>query len=521
LTASRTLTIGEALDLGTQYAINGRHADAIGVFRGVLVHEPANFEAMMRLGSSLFETGRLHEALYCFWRGKKLAPRHPLALTNYGLALSQLGHADEGVSDLERAVVLAKKNPQTAPAVLALIHNNLGNCLERLGKYQEAFDTLMQGIRFNPDDPFPHYNIGVCLLRLNRHLEAIGFLTRSLELARREGADISRTNEADARYNRALAWLLLGNLKRGFEEYEYRLATSENGKPYFGLPPEKKWNGEGDLEGKTLLLYCEQGLGDDIQFFRFLAPLIEIAKPARIKMACHKETRVLLPDIGIEFLDHGAKIEDGDYDAWEALMSLPFCFGIESEADLKITGPYVVPQIEPARLERFGSDMKRDGNCFRVGVCWSGNFCHKNDRHRSIALDKFKALFEETACTFYSLQQIRPGEQEQFEALRQELPNLRAFEFSDFRDTAAAILNLDLVITVDTAVAHLAASLGVPTWILLPAFATDWRWQLERRDTPWYPAARLFRQAAANRWADTIEEVRLELAHVSAGSAAA
>ena len=178
-TQSRDLSIGEALDLGVQFAMAGNNKSACTMFRGVLIHEPENFEAIERLGSSLFEMGEYHEALYWFWRGRKIDRRQPLALTNYGLCVSQLGHWEEGIEDLRRAVYQAEKNPLSNEA-MALVYNNLGNTLERLKHYDEALVTLDKGIAYNPKDSFPHYNRGIVLLRLNRQHDAIASLDRAL-----------------------------------------------------------------------------------------------------------------------------------------------------------------------------------------------------------------------------------------------------------------------------------------------------------------------------------------------------
>jgi Flp pilus assembly protein TadD len=507
------LSIGEALDLGAGYAMAGDHPSAMAMFRGVLVHEPENFEAIERLGTSLFETGKLHEALYWFWRGRKINRRNPIALSHYGLCVAQLGHPEEGLADLERAAHHTAKTP-LSPAAKALIYNNLGNTLERLGRHEAALVALDKGIAFDPSDPFPHYNRGIALLRLNRHREAIASLDHSLELRAPATDSVSRLNEADARYNRAMARLLLGDL-RGFADYEARLTSSENDTPNLNLPADKKWQGEA-LTGKTILIHAEQGLGDTIQFLRFV-PLIR-ERAGNVLLRVHDKLTPLVRDIpGVTVLELAAGDTVEGFERWAALMSLPLYLGIDTEQDLP---PPWQPSIEPERVARLRASLDPPANELNVGVCWAGNFQHKNDAHRSIPLAKFGAIFEAKA-NFVSIQQMRAGETNEFAALQRRHPFLSALWLDDLRDTAAAIAALDLVVTVDTAVAHLAATLGVPTWILIPAYSTDWRWQLGRTDSPWYPRATLYRQPKVGDWQTVLDHVTRDLDAMAAQRAAA
>lgn len=493
----RDLTIGQALDLGTELAMRGDHRGAIGLFRGVLIHEAENFEAIERLGSSLFELKHYYEALYRFDRGLKLNRKHPMALTNYGLCLSQVGHPDEGLPYLERAVYQAEGREDLSRQARALIYNNLGNTLERLQRYAEALPILEKGIAQNPNDAFPHYNRGIVLLRLNRHREALAAFDHALSLD---------PDNADAHYNRGMGRLVLGELKQGFEDYEYRLVTSETGVPNLGLPADKKWTGQ-DITGKTLLIHGEQGLGDDIQFFRYLTVLAERHPNAKLKLVCHTATSPLVEAarLPIELLKTGEPLAADCFDYWVPLMSLALRLGTIDEAS--IPAPFWFP-VSTGRAEHWKTTIAPVGGALNVGCVWAGNFQHKNDAHRSIPLKQFGALFNTPGCNFVSLQQMRQEDMAEFAKLKEKHGDwLKALYFDDLRDTAAAILNLDVVVTVDTAVAHLAASLGVPTFILLPAFSTDWRWQRERSDSPWYPTARLLRQSKVGNWATVIAAV--------------
>jgi tetratricopeptide (TPR) repeat protein len=502
---TRDLSIGEALDLGTGYAIAGNHASAIEIFRGVLLVEPENFEAIQRLGTSLFETGELYEAFYWFWRGKKINRRQPLALSNYGLCVSQLGHFEEGLPDLQLAIFHAEKAGDSfSRAAKSLTYNNLGNTLERLKRHAEALVAFDKGIAYEPNDPFPHYNRGIALMRLNRHREAIEALSHSLSLDWAVDGSPSRLNPADVRYNRGMASLLLGDMQGGFADYEYRLLTSESAVHNLGLDPALKWQPGDAIEGKTLLVHCEQGLGDTIQFLRFV-PLLADLGPKEVRIVAHAPIRPMIDIPGVRVMQPGDALTD-QYDCWVALMSLPLHLGIE---EATIPAPWQ-PNIEGATIQ-----VEPEGG-FNVGVCWAGNFQHKNDEHRSIPLSQFAALFDAEGCDFTSVQQMRPGETHEFAEIKATHPNLEALLLNDFRDTARVLLTLDLVVTVDTAVAHLAGTLGVPTWLLVPAYSTDWRWQLDRTDSPWYPSVKLYRQPKVGDWKSVLDRVKRDLVSLAA-----
>ena len=491
---SRNLSIREALDYGVGFAERGKYANAEALFRGVLIHEPQNFEAFERLGSVLFEQRQFYEALYWFWRGIKVARRQPLALTNYGLTLAQLGHADEGLPYLQRAAAICEQG--ASEPVKALVWNNLGNTLERLGKFKEALPALDKGIKYDPVGPFPRYNRGIVLIRLGRYEEAVTSLNEALKFHHQQ--PIPNNHEiADVHYNRGMALLTLGDLKNGFADYEYRLQTSENQDHNFGFPPEKKWNGE-ELGDTPLLIIGEQGLGDNIQFLRFLPEALKRAP--NLTLAVHSAVAPMVREQwpNVPLLPAKTEIPHDQIGRWCAMMSLPHALGIERESDLPM--PWF-PALDPARVNALLSEGNHGG--LRVGVCWAGNFNHKNDHNRSIPLDLLHRLFE-TGCQFVSIQQLRPGEEAPFSKLK-ETYGIETHDLTDMRDTAAIIAGCDLVISADSAMAHLSGSIGRPTWVLIPAQNTDWRWQLHRKDSPWYPSMRLWRQERGKGWGPVID----------------
>lgn len=530
------LSIAQAIDLGIYRAMNGDHKSAAEIFSGVLIHQPENVEVMNRLGASLFDLGLLHKALYYFWRTIKADPRHANALQNYGLCLSQLGHWQEGLAFIERAIRHLDKDPHASASAKAMAYNNLGNTYERLNRHLEALIALDQGIRYDPTDAFPHYNRGIALIRLNRHREGIAALEHSLTLQPND-TTTSRLNTADANYNLAMAHFLTGNFEKAIPLYESRLLTSENQQPNFGLAAADKWQPGEDISGKILLVHCEQGIGDSIQFLRFLEPLAADFRPKEIWIIAQEAIRSSLGGLPVKVLQPGEvvlsrsavwapmekedeeqddEVEPPRFDRWCALMSLPLYYGITSETELP---PPWQPPRDAERFNKWASGFNSEASQLKVGICWAGHFRHKNDKHRSIALQTFASILD-APCTFVSVQQMREGELEVFAELQASHPNLKAAKLDDFRDTAALMKSFDLMISVDTAPAHMAASLGIPTWILLPKYSTDWRWQLERSDSPWYPCVRLYRQDKIGDWKPTLERVRRDLTAMAQRAAA-
>jgi hypothetical protein len=391
-------------------------------------------------------------------------------------------------------------------------------------RHKDALVALDKGIAASALDPFPHYNRGIVLLRLNRFKEAIEALDRSLAL--RTPMDGGRLNDADAYYNRAMARLLTGDLKDGFEDYEYRLETSDEllgpgiSLKESGLPAEKRWINSPLSAGPVivtkdgfaagpLLVIAEQGLGDTIQFLRFLPALRKRHEVVlAVQTALMPLVKESFPDLTV--IPGKVQIPNDKYGAWMKLMSAPFYLGLKDEKD--IPPPWWCPVLTE-RVEQWESIVNPLPGRLNVGVCWSGNFSHKNNAERSIPFKKFATIFG-TRCNFVVIQQIQ---QEDTEAVAAS--GITAPVLIDFRDTAAIILSLDLVVTVDTSVAHLAATLGKPTWILIPAFSTDWRWQLERTDSPWYPSATLIRQPKIGDWDTPLRKVRGDLARMADATA--
>ena len=442
----------------------------------------------------------LEQALACFRRGDTAQAEkfylavlrdddgHFNALHLLGVLRAQQGRHHEAIDLMTRAL---ERNPASAEA-----HGNLGNALYELDRHEQAVASCLRAIAIKPDFQEAHYNLGNALHALNRHREAIASYDRALAL---------KPDDVESRWNRSLSLLAVGDFERAWKEYEWRWLTRE----FERLPKFKQqpWLGSKDLAGKTILLRAEQGLGDALQFVRYASLLA--AKRARVVLQVPAALKPLCIDAaGVdEVVAEGEALPGFDYQC--PLLSLPLAFGTTLQSI-----PGEVPYLHPApdRVAKWRALLgERTG--LRVGLAWQGNRQHKNDRNRSIGLARLLPLLSVPGVRFVGLQ--KELREEDVEVLG-KVPGFTHLgeQLEDFADTAAAVSLLDLVITVDSAVAHLAGALGRPVWVLLP-FAADWRWLLEREDSPWYPSARLFRQPKIGDWDSVIARLREELLHLS------
>ena len=432
---------------------------------------------VIRQAVALRRQGRHAQAAALLRRAHEADPGNVAALVNLGNAVSALGRHAEAEQLYRRALAI---EPQRAATLV-----NLGNALQALDRPLEAIERYDRALALSPRLAQAHNNRGNALRALNRHAEAVAAYERALEID---------PGFADAHLNQGLARLCLGDFERGWPEYEWRDRRAALGPGRESAAPP--WRGEEPLAGKTVLLHAEQGLGDTIQFLRY-APLVA-RKAARVVLEVQAPLKGLAAGLGgVE-----RAIAQGEprpaFDAHCPLPSLPLAFGTRTEtipADI----PYL--QAPPDKLAEWRARLG-ERRAFRAGVVAAGQPGHRNDRNRSMAMAR---LADALAA---------PGEIELFslQPSLEECAGIRSFggHLKDFSDTAAAVSLMDLVVSVDTAVAHLAGALGMPVWILLP-YSPDWRWMLEREDSRWYPSARLFRQGQIGDWQPVLERVRREL----------
>jgi len=516
------------VSLGRTLQFLGRHEDALKTFDKAVQLKPDDAELWKNLGNALVDVKRPQDALLSFQQALKLNPRHWNAAYQCGVLLREQGRLEAALPYLD----LACGEQPDQPLVLEL----RAVVLFGLRRFDEALADSLRAYALNPDNADTCNNIGAALQWLGRDEEALPWLDRTIELRPDYIAAYSnkmqalqqlrRFDEAVAVYHRlkevdpanamadwdlALMQLLTGNFEAGWagREARWRLPTT------YPQIPCPLWLGEGSLEGKTILLGADEGLGDTIQFARYVPDVA--ARGANVVLLVQDPLLPLMA--GLPGVSRCVPITAAStlpaFDVHCPLCSLPLAFG--TRLDSIPDGTSYLPPPAASRVEAWERRLGIHDR-LRVGLVWSGNPDHKNDHNRSSSLRAFSAMFDVDA-TFVSLQKDPRPDDRAVLGERRDIVDLTA-DLTDFVETAALISCLDLVITVDTSVAHLAGALGRPTWILLP-YTPDYRWLLDRDDSPWYPSVRLFRQEASRNYADVIDRVRTELAALAMAHRAA
>jgi Flp pilus assembly protein TadD len=465
-------------NLGVALAQLGESHEAVASFRRALRLRPDYPEAYYNLANTLGGMGRWAESVESYRQAIRFKPDYAEALCNLGLALTESGQLGE----LGEAVVLLRQAARLRPDYVEA-HNNLGLALAALGRFDEAVASYEQGLHLAPNHAQTHANLGSAFKEQGRLDEAVACYQQALRLD---------PESASAHWNLSLAWLQMGDYERGWREYEWRWRRKGAAMRPFRQP---LWDG-GPLKDRTILLHSEQGLGDTIQFVRYAALVKQHG--GRVVLEC---PGLLLPLFaGVPGVDQlvaeGAELPP--FEVHSPLISLPRLLGTTLE-----TVPADVPYLtaDPGLVETWRQRLESiDG--YKIGICWQGNPHHRWDRHRSVPLSQFACLAARPGVRLISLQKEHGTEQ--IAALASLVPVINFGDELDrtagaFMDVAAIMRNLDLVITTDTAIAHLAGALGAPAWLLLSSIV-DWRWLLKREDTPWYPTMRLFRQDTLDDW---------------------
>jgi len=469
-------------NLGVAFGQQGRAEAALECWRTAVRYQPDYPEAHFNLGVGLAERGHVDEAMASYERALDSRIDYPEALNNLGLLLVHAGRPGRAAVLLQQALRLRQDYPEA--------QNNLSIALADLGRFEEALEVRDLHLRRFPVDAESHANRGAALLGAGRIDESLASYQQAIEL---------RPDLAEAHWGRSIAWLTNGNCERGWPEYEWRWKRSHAKTRNLPMP---RWSGE-PLSGKRILIWCEQGLGDTIQFVRFASELK--SQGATVCLECPgKLVHLLATCPGIdEVISEGASLPP-DCDFQIPLMSLPAT--LETRL-CTIPGrlPYLFADESLAQewRNRIGERTK-----LKIGISWQGNPKHRFDRHRSFPVHWFRSLALLDGVTLYSLQK-GPGS-EHLKAVRFTVTDLGSHldeSGSAFQDTAAVMKALDLVITCDTALAHLGGALGVQVWVALSAFA-DWRWMHHISDTPWYPSMRLFRQVRLGQWGPVFERMR-------------
>ncbi|HLG81683.1 MAG TPA: tetratricopeptide repeat protein [Bradyrhizobium sp.] len=523
--AALAASVAALLDRGNDLMDRGAVADAIAAYRSVTTLVPQFGPAFRNLALALERDGRLGEALSACGRAVELqgddldaylimarlllrlermeqavsmyelaalaAPGRADVQASLAAALARCGRLDEASAACGRAIELA---PQNVGA-----HLNLGIICSKRGDLEGAVAAYRKAIGIDPSSPEAFTNLGAALSSLGQSDAAIEASGRAIAL---------RPDDAELQYNHAMLLLLAGNLEAGFRAFEWRLShSSPKFRPRsFDVP---RWRGE-PRNGKTLLIHAEQGLGDSLHFARFISRAAATGGPVVLQVQ-PPLLELLRDSLDVTVVSRDAPAPS--FDLHVPLMSLPYELGTTME-----TIPAEVPYLAVAPDKAVAWRARLGGTSgLKVGIVWAGSPGHRHDGLRSLPAALVLPRLAIPDVRLFSLQkEPRADDRAVLEGLKGRVVDL-APDLASFADTAAAVSAMDLVISVDTAVAHLAGALGKPTWILLPHIL-DWRWLYERDDTPWYPTARLFRQARSRDWADVLDRLPLELERFAANA---
>jgi tetratricopeptide (TPR) repeat protein len=460
----------------------GKQAEAIDSYRQAVALEPQLFSAHLNLGAMLHEVGQLAEAVESYGRALAIKPDDAEAHNNLGNVFRSLGRMDDAVSCLRRAVQL---RPDYADAEF-----NLGMALQESGLLSEAIVRYQRALRLDPRHASAMNNLGTAY-------QEDGQFRLAADCYRQAVAQDALI--AGAHSNLATLLLMTGDFQAGWLEYEWRWKTGEFARREFPLP---RWNGE-PIKGRTVFLWAEQGYGDTIQFIRYARLVKELG--AKVVLECQEPLlKVLAGCSGVSRMIAPGRA--AVFDVHAPLLSLPGIFGTSME-----TIPADVPYVfaEPGLIELWRERL-RYASGFRIGINWAGRADTAQRKQRDIPIEHFAALAELPGVRLISLQKGSGDPSLALRACVVDFGDELDTQHGAFMDTAAIMMNLDLVITSDTSVAHLAGALGVPVWVALP-FVRDWRWMLERSDSPWYPTMRLFRQKSRGDWAGVFQEIETAL----------
>ena len=463
----------------------GRYDEAERSFYRALALEPDSAQIHLQLGNLLRLAGRHEAALQCCLEAVRLAPDFAPGHNNLGNAYRDLGRQEEAIAEFRRALALDDR--------LAEAHFNLGTALLAAGNTDQTMECYRSALRLRPDFPLAHLNLGFLL-------EEAGDVSGAA--AAYASAVAADPHLVEAHVNLGMQLLLRGRFSDGWTEYEWRLRYPEYGAAAASAG-FVRWNGAA-LDGKTILLDSEQGFGDAIQFLRYAAPVAD--RGGRVVVRCAPELASLF---GTAPCVSAVVVPGTTLPAFEAycpLPSLPYVFGT-TLGTIPARVPYL--HADAAKAARWREKFAGDDAACRVGLVWASQSRHRTAGAKSIPLKAMAPLAGIPGIRYYSLQKGAAAREVDHAPAGMRISDLSG-ELADFSDTAAALANLDLVISVDTAVAHLAGAMARPTWTLLK-FAPDWRWLLERGDCPWYPTMKLYRQHRPGDWTVPLAAIAQQL----------
>ena len=476
-------------DLGVVYQELGRFEDAITCYNKSLSISPDNSVTHNNLGTVLRETGDLEEAVSCYRKAIDIEPNYSAAHSNLGLAYQELGKLTDALDQFGTALKITGNTAE--------IHYNHGNVLQELGRLAEAVNSYEAALDINPKLVEANTNLGLTLRDLGRVEDARDHYLKALAID---------PNLGEARYSLGMLQLSVGEMEQGWKNYEWRWKKwSRNANDCASNKPI--WRGDA-LKDRTIYIYPEQGLGDSICFVRYLPLLRQLgcqiifeAPSSLASLFRHSRIADYLIETG-ETPPH--------FDCHASLLDLPQHLNTRLE-----TIPTITPYLRvPEKLNQEWKARFGEAKTFRVGIAWAGNSNLRQDQFRSATVELFLPLAKLPHVTLYSLQ---VGAKAGAKTLLNEKIIDCAPHLTDFAQTAAAMTHLDLIISVDTSVAHVAGALGRPVWTLLHS-APDWRWMHSGETTAWYPTMRLFRQAQLGQWDQVSQSISSALSDLTQGT---
>ena len=467
-----------------KYHQEGNLKEAKNIYEQILEHKPKHFDALQLLGILYGQINEKDKAIKLLELALQIKPDDAPTLNNYGVILTEVNRTNDSYEALDKATNI---KPDYAEA-----YSNKGNTLKLLGKYDDAVKAYSKAIQLKPNYAEAYNNRGVIYKELNQTDLALKDLKKAISL---------KPDYPEANSTLGVTLLLTGDFSKGWEQYEWRWKDLSDPSVIRSFK-QPLWDGKKSLKGKSILLYSEQGLGDTIQFSRYI--LLIKALGAKVILETHKELLNIVGSIdsNITIILMGQTLPHFDFQC--PLLSLPLKFGTGLK---NIPSPnryiWADKRIVPKWKKKIGSQKKP-----LIGLAWEGNPLHKNDYNRSILLAE---LIPHLPKKYEYIGLQKDIRESNLKTLKRSsmIDNLIDNNVS-MDDTAAIIENLDIVISVDTSVAHLSASMGKPTWILLP-FVPDWRWLLNRNDSPWYKSVKLFRQEKRGNWELVFKDLNKKL----------
>lgn len=497
--------------------------EIINCFMKTIELDPDQAGVYVDLGNTFCETSQYQNAVNCFKKAIELAPDYVDAYYNLGIAYKAMNSPDSSIEYYKKALAL---NPDDTEALL-----NLGSILSHFNKFDEALASYRKILAINPKNTDACVNIGFLYMKMDEYDKSLEYYNKALEMGHNKEelyfyigssfANQGKMQEAIEYFNKALeinpnnarvlnnlgkVLLINGDFAKGLELYELRLLESyylKDNRVYASMPQHNKWRGE-PLNGKTLYVYYEQGFGDVIQYARFMPLLNSMGANVIFKVQETFEQFFKQNDLNAEIINDSGPEEQISYDYHIPLMSLPYVLGINMD-NIPYSEGYLKADKEKVK---FYKEKYFNNDYFKIGIAWQGTpFGLLN---RIVPLNNFFKLAGVPNIKIYSLQKGY-GIEDQFNNIPENIEIVDLGKtFESFSDTAAAIENLDLAIIADTSVVHMCGALGKPTWLLLPKIP-EWRWMLDREDTPWYKSFKLFRQKEAGNWAEVMDRIAVNL----------